>query len=289
MVADIGILLSIAFVFYVGIPLLERMRIEKKWKNFRTQLAHSRILPSFSWDISETTGSEKQFYGLFRGYEQDSCIWLQSDTQVVSAEYGHAEIYYLTEKNIVKVPWHKFAAIRTGTHVYVSGTAVLKNGVPVFTGPITIIFIDGAPFADMEPSADTVLLMERKAAEISMRQRLRINNAAAVLSICAGIFMSFLLLIYHIEHGKNEVLIALSIVMLCAAALPCLPPGILFVYYSAKLNTKRINLELTDYFSSAKTDNRRTAIKLRVSCFALYAAAVLLNGTVSFFLLLLYL
>ncbi|MDR2150038.1 MAG: hypothetical protein LBO67_04325 [Spirochaetaceae bacterium] len=231
-VADLIIVVSLAFLWYCIVPLLGIFLDRNNWQWFRQRFDDLRAAPFLNYtSLYHGTEPTYRFTGVFESITDTKILWIRGESITVPVNLIGAQIYVFSlstvQGDVRRIHWNKVPTLIEGGRVYVGGSLGMHNGRLVFTHtknePLIIIFYGG----------DDRSLNERVI--WAGRNNNQYFNRVTPYALAAGTF-SFLCIAFSFLNRPAFRLTALiAIIAIFTPLFPLLPPGILLTNLYTKL------------------------------------------------------
>jgi len=235
---------SLACAFYILIPGIGAFRIRNTWRNFRTLLLRSALMPPVRYkdihSIDETSGRNGRsyrFFGRLQAMQEDNTVWLNDGEVSLLAELQQVYVYILSFNTPItpdswsrypaqppqRVKWEKISSLPEETKIFISGSLVFKDG--------------HAAFIDTPDDPLCVLIYEWQDSEVllrgtwSGRQKNEYWNAMTPGSLTLGFFSLFIYFYVLMRFPPLMLPALLALALSCIPFTPLIPPGIIAYYF----------------------------------------------------------
>lgn len=297
--------LALAFLFYLLIPVIGAMLVRKKWRDFRALLFQTMPLPTLTAEavfqnLSRTKPGVSRLgvycaYGEVDAIGPENVLWLRlsgasctvlmEDVQVhtlSATQFSGTQEVNPDADSIESLRWKQIPSIPQGTRLLVAGELVQIDGMLRFVDsqerPLLVLLHDGID--------DYVLAR----AVIAGRHRNEYWNPLTQVSLAVGILLMSIVLGGSFGGGSLVFFQALNITLAFSPVLPVLPPGfvLFFLYRRLWALARRYRAERDMAIirrEAAGQDWAQRSLLVFLGSIGAFAAAVLLNGLLLFFVL----
>ncbi|MCX7025158.1 MAG: hypothetical protein NT080_11150 [Spirochaetes bacterium] len=249
MFTPVYVVAAIAFLFYLGIPVMGAFRVRSHWRSVRIALEYLCTRPTLSF--AEVSAAERRrasacaereavgihaLYGSVEAVEGVDRLWVRDGILSALVEMGKASVFLLrggglpgadllaglesADERFVETPWREFSAIDSGMRVFVGGPVFAERGVATFLAGKTerpiVVFYDGE---------DADLLLR---AIWAGRHRNEYWNPATFTSLAVGISATVVALSSVLLRPSFSFTIILTTCLALLPIMPLIPPGTAF-------------------------------------------------------------
>lgn len=226
------------FVFYVLIPTIGAFYVRRRWRDFRSAIIRSIMLPRLDHAMvrelpaNDETSDLREFWflGRLESIGRSDIVWLEHDGLSVGLDISRMMIVLLPTPAQVggelpdetprTVSWKEITALVEGTRFFVSG------GVDVVDGMAQFVWTDEhRPLVIVYDGPDDTLVARSL---WTGRQRNEYWNHLTPASLVGG-FLA-LLFLGVVVLDTNRLMSLVSAVLATVPVLPLLPPGVVGFY-----------------------------------------------------------
>ena len=229
--------MTLAFIWYILVPLAGAFKIRRNWRKFRRRFNDLRFKPFLDYETAAGNDDrEFHFTGTFESINEGSILWIKNNELTIPVDLNGSKAFLLPnnlEDDLpVKIQWNRLPILSGNIRIFVGGTLTTKDNRRIFASvpgnPLMIILHEGTDSL----SADRSLTLK------TIKSGRYINkywNFITPFSHIMGAFSQIVMTVYLFDHYTRRPALIASIFAMLGPIIPLIPPGVFFAMIYRRL------------------------------------------------------